>query len=1220
MGEGTVAENRVEIVISGDASGAKRALAEVSQQSQRLGDTLRDIGKQMLGFAGGLALFEGAKQAVSGLALAGLQINARLEQAAIQFKVLTGSASEAQRTVEYLYKYAAKTPFEFQGIMQAASVIQGAKLEMEKWIPVIGDMAASGQAAGLTMDQVAMAIARVRSGQVGEFFERVGAYLGITREDLKKYGIQWEASGELADRSGAGIQKVIDAIYQESTRRFKGMAEEQSNTFAGMWSTIKDTFGMIQAEVMKPFFENLRLNIMPAMRELSSNFLEAYKSGGLLAGLKEILPPQVAEGAAKMAEAWRSVKEAAQGLWIAIKPLATEAGRLAAATFGGLISVSTELARALADLIKQFLQIPGAALVVQALAGSFLLFRVVIPLVTGLGKAIWTLSGISAIANIVAQAVGLMRLQWVLGAAAGASFVSRIMAMFTRLGAFLLGGVKWWAVLVGAAVAAAVLIIRNWQQVGPFFVAVGRVISGAAHFAAKSVMLYFEQMSFGAIAATRGLVAGVSDQFAKLMDVLIPLAGRILPEAWLEPMRRVAEAAQRFADAQRQHVHWAGAQLDSAKAQVQEAAASLSEAWSQVKETGKAAWGAVKADVLNMAKSVTDAFKGVGGAAQVASDDVTDGTRQMEEGTQGAAQGVKALEEALQKLRQAAGSVAHALSAVFSAFGRALGAGLRAASGLAKEIQLAMVQVEEYIAAGGKESGRAIMAALREALNMVPWAVQEIGPKTTTLLQRLGQAAAMLIQLPMDEAKKRGIELAAAVHEAWAELREKARDYAYDVMRHIAGIGGMTLRQQADYLRQLIAAYEWSTAERWRLEEELYQKNLDILNDQAQAIKDAYDRRLQIIKDETDAEVRLLEGRLKALDESDKLGDREKSRRDHEKKLADLIEQRRYHELRTGREHQKAIADIDKQIAEENQRWQELQHDWSIEDQKAQIREEIDLAKERGEERKRALQKEFDDTLKLYEGHFKKLSARLAIWEPEYINKYAEIGRKAIEALAAGQKAGMPALEAIRREIEAMVPGMGARAETYVPQPPAADAAAKVPKTHVVTRGQYETINGSAAMPARALAGLLGLPEPKWDATTGQVKIGEKVFSPLALRDGTSWLSIRQVGEEFGYKVNWDPSGQILLQKAHSGAKVRTPGIAELAPGELIFPAGLSAKLERLISVLEGQPAGKVSGGVIFNAPLFHVDKVELEDKQDMEIFSRELGRSVKIILGGVSA
>jgi hypothetical protein len=147
----------------------------------------------------------------------------------------------------------------------------------------------------------------------------------------------------------------------------------------------------------------------------------------------------------------------------------------------------------------------------------------------------------------------------------------------------------------------------------------------------------------------------------------------------------------------------------------------------------------------------------------------------------------------------------------------------------------------------------------------------------------------------------------------------------------------------------------------------------------------------------------------------------------------------------------------------------------------------------------------------------------------------------------------------------------------------------------------------------------LKLPDPEWDAGSGEVVIGSKRFNPLALRDGTSWLSVREVGEAFGFKAQWDPSGQIMLQKAHTGAKVLSGGIAELAPGELVFPAGLSSKLERLISVLQGQPVAK-AGSVVFNAPLFHAERVELSDEQDMEIFSRELSRAAKLFIGGVPA
>jgi|GEM_PF-2432083 len=1109
MGDGAVAENKVEIIITGDPSGAKAALKSVEQQSRQLGDTFKEIGKLMLGFAGGMALFEGIKRAISGTAAAGLQVNAQLEQAMIQFKVLTGSAKEAQKIVSYLYDYAAKTPFEFQGVLQAASVIKGAKLDMEKWIPVIGNMASAGQAVGLTMDQVAMSIARVRSGNVGEFFERVGAYLGITREDLQRYGIEWDAAGALADRSGAGIQRVLEAIYEESSTRFKNMAEEQSNTFSGMWSTIKDTFSMIQAEVMKPFFENLKQNVMPAMRELSDRFLEAYKTGGLLAGLKMIIPPELANYADRVAQAWNSVAEAGQRLWMAIRPLATQIGQLAAVTFGGMALAAAELAKALADLISKVMQIPGAALAVQALAAGFLAFRVIIPLVTGLGKVLSgsllgpLVTGIRvAIGWISAFAEGIGML-WAMAAARGVSAIGRIILILRTLGVALMTSVGFWVAVSGAAIAAGALIVRNWQKVVPFFAACGKMISAVMILAKNSVIVAFEEMRFGAIASTRGLVAGVASGFAKLIESILPLAGKILPDTWLEPLHKAGEMAKGLASGQVAAISAVGSQLAAAKGQIGKAAADLSLAWQQIKETGSAAWGAVKTDVLSMTKLVSGKFKDMGNTTEDAADQGTKAGQQLNEGLGGGAEKAAGkagkLEDALKKLQQTASTVADTVMSAFREVGRVIGEGPNAAGELTKQIKLAMIDVENYIIAGGKQSGQVIQDSLQTILNMIPWAVQEIGPKTTVLLQKLSQAAAMLIQLPMEEAKKRGIEIAAVINELWAEVRNKVRDYAYDAMQHISTLGGMTVRQQADYLRQLLSMYEWNTKERWRLEEELYRKNMEILDDQIEAVKKAYEDRLGIVDEETKKEVEILEGRLKALDEKDKLSDREKTRQEHEKKLTELIRKRKYHELRTGKEHADAIADIDKQMAEEEQRWQEQQHDWNIDDQKEQIREEIDLAKERGEERKKALKQEFDDTIKLYEKQFKELSARIGIWEPEYLDKFNEIGKKAIEALVAGGTENLPLLKALRQEIEALIPGMESAAGAHTPAPSPGTpggGGTQVPQTKMIYKDQdYEIINNRAAMKTRALAGLLGLPEPTWE--NGQVDIGGKKFSPL---------------------------------------------------------------------------------------------------------------------------
>ena len=96
---------------------------------------------------------------------------------------------------------------------------------------------------------------------------------------------------------------------------------------------------------------------------------------------------------------------------------------------------------------------------------------------------------------------------------------------------------------------------------------------------------------------------------------------------------------------------------------------------------------------------------------------------------------------------------------------------------------------------------------------------------------------------------------------------------------------------------------------------------------------------IQSLADSTKAQIAVIDAELKALDEESQKDTRGDAEEAHNKRLEELAEKRRYHEVRTGLEHVEAIADIDKQIAEENESWAKKQRDWGKEDKKAELQD-----------------------------------------------------------------------------------------------------------------------------------------------------------------------------------------------------------------------------------------------------------------------------------------
>jgi hypothetical protein len=160
----------------------------------------------------------------------------------------------------------------------------------------------------------------------------------------------------------------------------------------------------------------------------------------------------------------------------------------------------------------------------------------------------------------------------------------------------------------------------------------------------------------------------------------------------------------------------------------------------------------------------------------------------------------------------------------------------------------------------------------------------------------------------------------------------------------------------------------------------------------------------------------------------------------------------------------------------------------------------------------------------------------------------------------------------------------------------------------------------------------------EWDAKRGLVNIGGKSFFPDFIENDRAYLSLRTVGTVLGYLVEWANNVVKFLPKAHIGAYVRGSGVAELLQGERVLSPRLTVSFDRLANVLANFPnipdkislmqqgygnldrlADRIIAAIerrkgIHIERLFNAESVELADRTDMEILSRELARAVNML------
>jgi TP901 family phage tail tape measure protein len=423
-------------------------------------------------------------------------------------------------------------------------------------------------------------------------------------------------------------------------------------------------------------------------------------------------------------------------------------------------------------------------------------------------------------------------------------------------------------------------------------------------------------------------------------------------------------------------------------------------------------------------------------------------------------------------------------------------------------------------------------------------------------------------------------------------IKDEAFRQATEMMQHEVNMRRLSVDQQILLLEKLRNAHEWSTRRQWELEERLARLYGERLKEAAKEIEQAYRDQLDAIDAAADATIEKLQGQidaldkttksevarlqalLDALDEEEKGKDREKASSEHEKKLKELRDQRQYHELRTGKEHQKAIADIDKQIAEEEQGWAEEQDKWARDNRRQEIQDQIDHVQEQADIQKEALLYEIDrikksaaEQRKEIEEHYKEVTkiteggmldslSAMAATDP----KWFEVGKKLIDTLIQGIKSGdlAGALTEVQRQLESVgYANIAAEQSGKSEQGIGGDANNKkaADPVAIISPGQYEMSGNTAIIWSKVLAELLGV-SISWNDATKKVAIGSKEFTPYKVEGGKSYVNVRQVAEALGHEVKWDAETKII-RIYHEGGPVLKDTLAFLQQGEYVLPKDL---------------------------------------------------------------
>lgn len=183
-----------------------------------------------------------------------------LEQAQIGMETMTGSATVAAQHIRDLQQFAAKTPFEFEELVDASRKLQAVGFEANKVIPILNSvgnsLAAAGRIGDLPFAIKALTDIQAKGKLAGqEIIQLANAGIPIREVLAKELGKTQAEIVQLGEKGAISADLVFAALHRMSNERFGDAMAKQSRTAQGALTNIIDSLKITSNVAFKPLFD-----------------------------------------------------------------------------------------------------------------------------------------------------------------------------------------------------------------------------------------------------------------------------------------------------------------------------------------------------------------------------------------------------------------------------------------------------------------------------------------------------------------------------------------------------------------------------------------------------------------------------------------------------------------------------------------------------------------------------------------------------------------------------------------------------------------------------------------------------------------------------------------------------------------------------------------------------------------------------------------------------
>ena len=342
------------VKIGADTSDLRKELNATKRQiKSAFGSEALDVSKKSLAVLGGIGA------GLAALGVASVKAGASLQSTKTAFTNMLGSAEKAQDFLSKMQDFAAKTPFEFSQVSQAAQKFIAFGFSAEQVIPTltaVGDAAAGVGLGAEGINRITLALGQMAAKskvQAGEMMQLTETGIPAWKMLADQIGISVPEAMDRVSKGAIDAATGITALVSGMEQSFGGMMDQQSQTISGTWSTLMDGLEQSAAQVGLQIAESLNLTgIFQSLGDMLTNFAATVQSSGLTEALLTAIPPEFQAGILLIVSTLTGLAIPAIGLFVTKVTLMAAPFLAAVAAAAPFIAVAAAVATALYAIWK----------------------------------------------------------------------------------------------------------------------------------------------------------------------------------------------------------------------------------------------------------------------------------------------------------------------------------------------------------------------------------------------------------------------------------------------------------------------------------------------------------------------------------------------------------------------------------------------------------------------------------------------------------------------------------------------------------------------------------------------------------------------------------------------------------------------------------------------------------------------------------------------------